>query len=182
MPNGSAAVVAKTIKDVMASAAEAEAGALFVNAQLAAPIIMRVTLEDLGFPRPATPMKTDNSTANGIMNGTIKQQRSKAIDMRFCWSKDRAEQGQFEIRWAAGDENQADHFTKHRSPTHHKTLRPRHLKEQDSPTDLQGCVERLKHLLGKSSGPGPATCVQPQPQPASQGLLRMETKAAALCA
>ena len=77
----------------MASAAEAEVGALFANAQLAAPL--RVTLEELGHPQPATPMKTDNSAANGILNGTVKQQRSKAIDMRFCWLKDRAEQGQF---------------------------------------------------------------------------------------
>ena len=131
----------------MASAAEAEVGALFMNAQLAAP--MRVTLEELGFPQPATPMKTDNSTANGIMNGSIKQQRSKAIDVRFCWLKDRAEQGQFETHWAPGDENWADCFTKHHSPTHHQVLRPACLNEPGSPADLQGCVKLLKSLLGK---------------------------------
>ena len=39
MLNGSVAVlVAKIIKNVMASAAEAEVGALFMNAQLAAPM------------------------------------------------------------------------------------------------------------------------------------------------
>ena len=65
MLNGSVAVIAKIIKNVMASAAEAEVGALFVNAQLAAP--MRVTLEELGHPQPATPMKTDNSIE--IMTG-----------------------------------------------------------------------------------------------------------------
>ena len=81
--------------------------------------------------------------------------RSKAIDMRFCWLKDRAEQGQFEIHWAAGDENWADCFTKHHSATHHKILRPCYLKEQDSPADLQGCLGRLKRVLGKSSGPDP---------------------------
>ena len=137
----------------MASAAEAEVGALLMNAQLAAP--MRVTLEELGHPQPATPMKTDNSTANGILNGTIKQQRSKTIDVRFCWLKDRAEQGQFKICWAAGDENWADCFTKHHSATHHKILRPCYLKEQDSPADLQGCLGRLKRVLGKSSGTDP---------------------------
>ena len=104
----------------------------------------------------ATPMKTDNSTANGIMNGTIKQQKRKAIDMQFYWLKDRrAVKGQFEISWAAGDENWADCFTKHHSATHHKTLRPCYLKEQDSPADLQGCLGRLKRALGKSSGPDP---------------------------
>ena len=147
MLNGSVAVVAKIIKNVMASAAEAEVGALFMNAQVAAP--MRVTLEELGHPQPATPMKTDNSTANGIMNGTIKQQRSKAIDMRFYWLKDRAEQGQFRIYWAPGDENWADYFTKHHSSTHHRILRPCYLEEPDSPVDLQGCLERLQKVLGK---------------------------------
>jgi len=147
--NGSVAVVAKIIKNVMASAAEAGVGALFMNAQLAAP--MRVTLEELGFPQPATPMKTDNSTANGIINGTIKQQRSKAIDMRFYWLKDRAEQGQFKIYWAPGDENWADYSTKHHSATHHRTLRPAYLNGPNSPSDLQGCVELLNRALGKKS-------------------------------
>ena len=50
--------------------------------------------------------------------------KSKAIDMRFCWLRDRVEQGQFKIHWAPGDENWADHFAKHHSPTHHKRVRP----------------------------------------------------------
>ena len=49
---------------------------------------MSTTLEELGHPQPPTPIKTDNTTANGIINGTVKQQRSKAIDMRFYWLKD----------------------------------------------------------------------------------------------
>lgn len=148
MLNGSVAVIAKIIKNVMASAAEAEVGALFMNARLAAS--MRVTLEELGHSQPATPMKTDNSTANGIMNGTIKQQRSKAIDMRFYWLKDRAEQGQFKIFWAPGDENWADYFTKHHSGPHHQQLRPVFLERPDSPGDLQGCLEHLRSALGKA--------------------------------
>ena len=56
---------------MVASAAEAEVGALFINAQLAAP--MRTTLEELGHQQPPTPMKTDNTTANGIINDTVKQ-------------------------------------------------------------------------------------------------------------
>ena len=89
-------------------------------------------------------MKTDNTTANGVINGTAKQQMSTAIDMRFYWLKDRAEQGQFKIHWAPGDENWADYFTKHHSPAHHKLVRPVFQKEQTSPIDLQGCVELIK--------------------------------------
>ena len=72
-------VLAKVIKNVMASAAEAEVGALFMNGQEA--IATRNCLLEMGHPQPATPMKTDNSTAKGIITGTIKQKRSKSIDM-----------------------------------------------------------------------------------------------------
>ena len=146
-------VIARVLKMVVASAAEAELAALFHNAREIVPL--QITAEEMGHPQPATEIKTDNTTAKGIADNTLKQQRSKAIDMRFCWLKDRAEQGQFKICWAAGDENWADCFTKHHSATHHKTLRPCYLKEQDSPADLQGCLGRLKRALGKSPGPGP---------------------------
>ena len=77
--NGPLLVLAKVIKNVMASAAEAELGALYTNAQEALP--MRQCLEELGHKQPATPLKTDNSTAQGIINNTMKQKRSKAMDM-----------------------------------------------------------------------------------------------------
>jgi hypothetical protein len=54
----------------MASAAEAKLGGLFYNGQEACPI--RLALIDMGHPQPATPMKTNNSTACGIANDTIK--------------------------------------------------------------------------------------------------------------
>jgi hypothetical protein len=44
-------------------------------------------------------METDNTTATGYSNGTIKQKRTKAMDMRFYWIKDRVKQGQFKIYW-----------------------------------------------------------------------------------
>jgi hypothetical protein len=84
----------------MQSAAEAECGGLYMNAKEAVP--MRITLEELNYPQPATPMQTDNSTANGIMNKTVKQKQSKSMDMRFYWLQDRVEQGQFKKIWAPG--------------------------------------------------------------------------------
>ena len=146
MLNGSIAIIAKIIKNAMASAAEA--GASHVNEKLAVP--MRETLKELGHPQPPTPMKTDGATANGIINGTVKQQRSKAIDMRFCWLKDRVQQGQFRIHWAPGEENWADYFTKHHSPAHQIQVRPCTLKEPGSPADLQGCVKILRARLARA--------------------------------
>ena len=63
-------VLAKVIKNVMASAAEAEVGALYMNAQEAVPF--RTCLIEMGHPQPATPLKTDNMTVKGIIAGTIK--------------------------------------------------------------------------------------------------------------
>ena len=63
----------------MASAAEAEVGALYMNAQALIPL--RITCEELGHKQPPTPMRTDNNTACGILTGKFKQNQSKAIDM-----------------------------------------------------------------------------------------------------
>jgi hypothetical protein len=83
------------MRNVLASATKAEIGGIFVNGQEATSL--RVTLEELGHPQPPTPIQTDNSTAAGFINNTIKQKRSKAIDMRLYWLKDQVSQGQFLI-------------------------------------------------------------------------------------
>ncbi len=72
--NGAFYVNATIIKFVVASAAEAELGALFHNCQDG--IIFRKTLADMGHPQPKTPVHCDNATAVGIANNTIKWQRS----------------------------------------------------------------------------------------------------------
>ena len=65
----------------MASAAEAEVAALYMNTKELVPL--QKMCEELGHKQPATPMRTDNNTAYSILTGTFKQNRSKAIDMRF---------------------------------------------------------------------------------------------------
>jgi hypothetical protein len=93
--NGSILNVAAIIKNVVASAAESEVGACFHNAQSCAPL--RVTLTELGNTQPPTPLRTDNSNAFRILNNTIKQKRSKAMDMRYHWMTDRVRQKQFDV-------------------------------------------------------------------------------------
>ena len=94
--------------------------------------------------QPARPIKTDNSTAQGVISGTIKQKRSKAIDVRFCWLRDRVDQGQFRVCWDAGKNNAADYPTKHHSGKHHWRWRPvvAHV-EGESPATMQGCVKTM---------------------------------------
>jgi hypothetical protein len=64
--NGSVLKVASVINNAGASVVESEAGACFQNTQSGAPL--RVTLTVLGHTQPATPLRTDNSTAFDIIN------------------------------------------------------------------------------------------------------------------
>ena len=130
-PNGAIHIVASIIKHVMASAAEAELGALFYNAKEGT--IIRTTLQEMGHPQvEPTPIQTDNSTANKIANNSCKQQRSKAMDMRFYWVQDRIQQKQFKVYWKPGKENYGDYFTKHHAPIHHRRIRPVYLHEKNN--------------------------------------------------
>jgi hypothetical protein len=79
----------------MSSAAESEIEAVFINAKEGA--VLRTTLEELGHIQPPRPMETDNTTAAGYINGTIRQKRTKAMDMQFYWIKDRVKQGHFDV-------------------------------------------------------------------------------------
>ena len=102
-----------------------ELGALFFNMKDATPF--REALEEMGHPQPPTPIVVDNSTAAGVANKTVKQRRSKAMDMRFYWVQDRIEQKQFLVYWRKGAENLADYFTKHHPARYHVQMRPVYL-------------------------------------------------------
>ena len=146
--NGPVMVLAKVIKNVMASAAEAELAALFMNAQEA--VALRNCLEAMGHTQPPTPLKTDNNTANGIINNTMKQKRSKAIDVRFYWVRDRVKQGQFFVFWDSGKNNLGDFATKHHPPAYHKRMRPvQTYIEGLSPETLQGCIKLMNPTESK---------------------------------
>jgi hypothetical protein len=66
---------------VVASAAKAEPGALFLNCKKR--MIFRLTLEELGHPQPKTPINCDNATAVGIANNTVKRQQSCSMEMQY---------------------------------------------------------------------------------------------------
>ena len=72
--NGNIAVTCAMLKLVAYSAAKAELGTLFLNTKEAR--IVRLTLAELGHLQPQTPIHIDNTTAVGIVNNTIKRQRS----------------------------------------------------------------------------------------------------------
>ena len=128
--NGAVLNISQIMKTVMSSAAEAELGALFINAKTA--VSMRQTLEEMGHPQHRTPIKTDNSTAHALLTNRILPKALKAMDMRFNWLRCRDAQGQYRFYWRPGTQNLADYWTKHHPASHHTSFRPQILT---SPTD-----------------------------------------------
>ena len=138
-PNGPIYSLSRIIRNVMASAAETEIASSYINGTEAVPI--RTTLEEMGHLQPPTPVQVDNSTAEGFANETIKQKRSKAMDMRYHWLTDRVRQKQFDVYWRPGKDNLGDYHTKHHSAQHHKDMRQFILHQANSLNVLRGCVK-----------------------------------------
>eukprot|EP00957_Ditylum_brightwellii_P145925 11112460-Ditylum_brightwellii.AAC.1 len=71
--------VLKILCNVMASSAEAEVGALYINACKGGEL--RMAFQEMGHPQPPIPIITNNFTAEGIINCKVKQRRMHTIDM-----------------------------------------------------------------------------------------------------
>jgi len=148
--NGAVNILCTVLKFVAASAAEAELGALFLNAKEAK--IIRLTLEELGHPQPPTPIHVDNSTTVGIVNNTIKRQKSRSMEMRYFWLLDGHIQKLFNFQYHPGLENLADYPSKAHPGTHHQAVRPfyvhmptspRFLPRAAKPSVRRGCVKQV---------------------------------------
>jgi len=126
--NGAVLNIAQLIKAVMSSAAEAELGALYINAREAVP--MRQLFTEMGHIQPRTPIQTDNSTVCRVVSSNIQPRRTKAMDMRFYWLRCREAQRQFRFYWAPGKTNLGDYWTKHHCAAHHIEKRPTILTSQ----------------------------------------------------
>jgi hypothetical protein len=122
-PNNCAILnMAHIIEHVMSSATEAELRALYIMAQEA--VYIRIILEEMGHKQPPTPIQTtDNAMADAVINGKVQPKRTKAMDMRFHWLRNRECQQQFKFFWRPGKLNYADYWTKHHSATHHINIR-----------------------------------------------------------
>ena len=126
--NGAVLNIAHIIKHVMSSATEAELAGLYIMAREA--VYIRIILEELGHKQPPTPLQTDNSMAEAVINGKVQPKRTKAMDMRFHWLRDRECQQQFRIYWRPGKLNYADYWTKHHPTKHHQNIRKEFITPQ----------------------------------------------------
>ncbi len=80
--NGAIPNIAKVIDAVVSSSAEAELGALFINAREA--VYLRHILVKMGHPQPKPPIQTDNSTAEGFINSKI-QPKTHQVNGHVIW-------------------------------------------------------------------------------------------------
>ena len=107
--NGTVHVECIIMRNFMESDDEAELGGLFENDQKATYIW--TAIEEMVHPQQPTSVATDNIAKNSIVNGTAK--KSRAIDMRFYWVRDRIRKTHFYVFWEEGGKNLADYLTKH---------------------------------------------------------------------
>ena len=141
--NGAIYNEASIIKSVMSSAAEAKIGALYINAQKG--VEERIILEEMGHIQPPTPVQTDNMTAESIINLRVQPKRTKAMDMRFHWLRDRGvNQKQFKFYWRPGSFMRGDYWTKHHPPTHHRQMRPEILTPYQIVLNLRKKLEKIQ--------------------------------------
>jgi hypothetical protein len=133
--NGAVTCICKIIDTVVASAAEAEYAGLFILAQEAE--ALRIALEEMGHKQKATTVYCDNACAVGIANDTVKQKRSKALDMRFHWVRDRVRVGHFTIKWIKGIDNLADFFTKPLPAKEHQVIKRKLVHSPDNSDKAQ---------------------------------------------
>ena len=132
------------LKNVVASSSEEEYGGLFHNDRVEIPL--RQALKDINHPQPATPIFTDNSTANGLSKNTLKIGQSKCMDMRFHWIKYQFQERNFQVFWEPGGINKADYFSKNHYPSHHTIMIPHYLRiKENYPQLLRGCINSLTY-------------------------------------
>ena len=118
-------ILSKLIDAVVSSTQESETGVGFLNARELVPL--RNALEEMGHPQGPTPLQLDNKCATSILNEDVNQKRSKAMDMRFYWLRDRIRQNQFHVFWRRGEENLAHYVTKHHPTKHHVAIRHKYV-------------------------------------------------------
>jgi hypothetical protein len=123
VPNGAVAAYSNVLDCVVSSVIEAEYGGVFNAGRRN--VYLRLILEALGHPQlEPTTIFCDNMCAVSIAHGTCKLRKTKTVDMRYHWVRDRVRQGQLKVVWIEGANNLADFFTKPLPVHRHVALAP----------------------------------------------------------
>jgi hypothetical protein len=131
--NGLIECISTIIPTIVTGAAEAEYAGLFIAGQTG--LAYRYTLQDLNCPQldTGTRITCDNLTSGKIAHRKWKQKRSKPMDMRYHWVRDRCDLKDFYIEWRKGDHSIADLLTKSHPTSHFLSMR-KHYVDFSPPT------------------------------------------------
>ena len=138
------------MRNILASAMEAELRDLFVNCQRG--VATRMDLIEMSHAHTHTLEVMDSTAGDEFIDENIHQLRSRTIGMRFYWVRYRVRQGKCMVYWMAGEHYLEDYFTKHQPDRHHQAQQSTYIVPTAnvsnyscymSPNDLKGCVEYL---------------------------------------
>ena len=113
------------MRNILASAMEAELRDLFVNCQRG--VATRMDLIEMSHAHTHTLEVMDSTTGDEFIDENIHQLRSRTIGMRFYWVRYRVRQGQLLVYWMSEEYNLAEYFTKHQTTSHHRAQRSTYL-------------------------------------------------------
>ena len=108
--NGPIYTMSKIQPITTASVMESELIGFFMNGKAALP--ERQCLDAHGYPQTTTPFKGDNEACIAVASDTCLPKRSRYVDDKFFWVRDRVRRGDFSITWVSSEDNLADPFTK----------------------------------------------------------------------
>ncbi len=120
------------VPTVVTAVSEAEYASACLGGKQAVPI--RHTLHALGYHQGTTTLICDNSCATGLANDSVKQRRSKCIDVQYHWIRDQVGLKTFRVIWRKGSSNLADYLTKILPANRYAELR--HIYVSDLPRSL----------------------------------------------
>ena len=110
---GAGALYVKSIRQKLASKSSTEAELIALSDALGQVIWTRNFLEALGYKmEPATVYQDNMSTMAMIKNGSPTSSRTRHINIRFFFAKDRVDQGEIKIEYCPTEDMWADIFTK----------------------------------------------------------------------
>ena len=91
--------VLQTLKNVVASASDAETGRILLNRQKMVPIRNTLIVMDHPQPENGNPLKLESKTGVGIVHSFMKLKLSKSWDVKYHWLEDRTKMGHLNPYW-----------------------------------------------------------------------------------
>ena len=110
LANGSVEYSSKLQQCVTLSSAESEYVAL--SSAIAATLGIKNTLQEVGFNVATPVVYEDNQSCIAIANNAHSNARTKHIDLRYHFSREKVANGEIDLHYVKSESNIADMFTK----------------------------------------------------------------------